>query len=332
MVTLVLFLVVSFGGRGTGPKTFETANGLSSMQSSAASSSSSVASPQGVHAAREPTQAELDGLVQMGMPSGATPAKKPEIHDISAALEKLRSPFTPNRMTLAHILLQMRTMASKVAAQPHKRPRVTTKPQGVVARGTKRPRTTTPRAGPGSPKGTARARRGAAPPKLNKHGIEPCNCKKSRCLKLYCQCFAAGQMCDQCNCNECKNQESTSAERDEALRQLLERNPTAFESKITASSAVRARCRRRRRRRRARARSMAPIFRALLTLFRLSSLLSSPCAPPPHTHTLSISLPPPSPVALAGRRQVHAPLRVPLQEVAVPEELLRVFPGGHPVQ
>lgn len=33
-----------------------------------------------------------------------------------------------------------------------------------------------------------------------------CNCKKSRCLKLYCDCFAAGQYCKHaCSCQSCLN-------------------------------------------------------------------------------------------------------------------------------
>lgn len=33
-----------------------------------------------------------------------------------------------------------------------------------------------------------------------------CNCKKSKCLKLYCDCFAAGLACDElCNCCGCDN-------------------------------------------------------------------------------------------------------------------------------
>lgn len=34
---------------------------------------------------------------------------------------------------------------------------------------------------------------------------KPCNCKRSRCLKLYCECFAAGVFCNQCNCCHCLN-------------------------------------------------------------------------------------------------------------------------------
>lgn len=36
---------------------------------------------------------------------------------------------------------------------------------------------------------------------------KPCNCKQSKCLKLYCECFASGGYCDPstCNCINCCN-------------------------------------------------------------------------------------------------------------------------------
>jgi len=37
------------------------------------------------------------------------------------------------------------------------------------------------------------------------HRRNPCNCKKSKCLKLYCECFAAELYCQGCNCNNCNN-------------------------------------------------------------------------------------------------------------------------------
>ena len=34
-----------------------------------------------------------------------------------------------------------------------------------------------------------------------------CNCKKTKCLKLYCDCFRLNQTCDGCNCVGCHNLE-----------------------------------------------------------------------------------------------------------------------------
>jgi len=34
---------------------------------------------------------------------------------------------------------------------------------------------------------------------------KPCNCTKSQCLKLYCDCFANGEFCHLCNCTNCSN-------------------------------------------------------------------------------------------------------------------------------
>lgn len=59
-----------------------------------------------------------------------------------------------------------------------------------------------------------------------------CNCKNSKCLKLYCECFSAGKYCDECNCFNCKNNVAFAAERREAVEATLERNPNAFRPKI----------------------------------------------------------------------------------------------------
>ncbi|KAL6985291.1 hypothetical protein U1Q18_018667 [Sarracenia purpurea var. burkii] len=64
-------------------------------------------------------------------------------------------------------------------------------------------------------------------------GCKRCNCKKTKCLKLYCDCFAAGIYCDgPCSCQECFNRpeyEDTVLE----TRQLIEsRNPLAFAPRI----------------------------------------------------------------------------------------------------
>ncbi|KAF5748572.1 putative transcription factor [Tripterygium wilfordii] len=62
-----------------------------------------------------------------------------------------------------------------------------------------------------------------------------CNCKHSRCLKLYCECFASGIYCDGCNCVNCYNNVENEAARREAVEATLERNPNAFRPKIASS-------------------------------------------------------------------------------------------------
>ncbi|XP_074568058.1 protein tesmin/TSO1-like CXC 5 isoform X2 [Curcuma longa] len=59
-----------------------------------------------------------------------------------------------------------------------------------------------------------------------------CNCKHSKCLKLYCECFASGVYCDGCNCTNCCNNVENETVRHEAVEAILERNPNAFRPKI----------------------------------------------------------------------------------------------------
>ncbi|KAL3103338.1 hypothetical protein niasHS_002524 [Heterodera schachtii] len=61
---------------------------------------------------------------------------------------------------------------------------------------------------------------------------KPCNCTKSMCLKLYCDCFSNGEFCLDCNCKDCHNNLEHDAERSRAIKQSLERNPSAFKPKI----------------------------------------------------------------------------------------------------
>lgn len=62
-----------------------------------------------------------------------------------------------------------------------------------------------------------------------------CNCKHSRCLKLYCECFASGTYCDGCNCVNCFNNVDNEPARRDAVEATLERNPNAFRPKIASS-------------------------------------------------------------------------------------------------
>ncbi|KAJ7528701.1 hypothetical protein O6H91_15G014900 [Diphasiastrum complanatum] len=64
-------------------------------------------------------------------------------------------------------------------------------------------------------------------------GCKHCKCKKSRCLKLYCECFAAGVYCvDSCTCHECFNKPEYEETVLGTRHQIESRNPLAFAPKI----------------------------------------------------------------------------------------------------
>ena len=64
------------------------------------------------------------------------------------------------------------------------------------------------------------------------HSSKPivCNCKKSKCLKLYCDCFRFSKFCDGCNCMDCVNSGHREEERLAAIGVIIERNPDAFKA------------------------------------------------------------------------------------------------------
>ncbi|PRQ50754.1 putative transcription factor Tesmin family [Rosa chinensis] len=64
-------------------------------------------------------------------------------------------------------------------------------------------------------------------------GCKRCNCKKSKCLKLYCECFAAGVFClDSCACENCYNKPEFEDTVFDARQQIESRNPLAFAPKV----------------------------------------------------------------------------------------------------
>merc|ERR1712025_1360054 len=69
-----------------------------------------------------------------------------------------------------------------------------------------------------------------------------CNCKKTKCLKLYCECFANQQFCQKsCRCVDklCMNTVANVAKRKFAVRRLVNRNPLAFVPKTSTKRSCR---------------------------------------------------------------------------------------------
>ena len=51
---------------------------------------------------------------------------------------------------------------------------------------------------------------------------------------MYCECFASGQPCGpDCGCKECCNNESCSDLIQAAKEEIMKRDPTAFDAKVT---------------------------------------------------------------------------------------------------
>ncbi|XP_073303869.1 protein tesmin/TSO1-like CXC 2 isoform X1 [Primulina huaijiensis] len=64
-----------------------------------------------------------------------------------------------------------------------------------------------------------------------------CNCKKSKCLKLYCECFAAGVYCvESCACIDCFNKPVHEGTVLATRKQIESRNPLAFAPKVIRGS------------------------------------------------------------------------------------------------
>ncbi|KAK9292144.1 hypothetical protein L1049_020103 [Liquidambar formosana] len=68
-------------------------------------------------------------------------------------------------------------------------------------------------------------------------GCKRCSCKKSKCLKLYCECFAAGLYCiEPCLCQDCFNKPIHEDKVLETRKQIESRNPLAFAPKVISST------------------------------------------------------------------------------------------------
>lgn len=70
-------------------------------------------------------------------------------------------------------------------------------------------------------------------PNTNTNTKKCCNCQKSRCLKLYCECFAAGGYCEGCNCVDCHNIATHENERQLAMKRIQTHNPIALKKRLS---------------------------------------------------------------------------------------------------
>ena len=59
-----------------------------------------------------------------------------------------------------------------------------------------------------------------------------CTCKHTKCLKLYCDCFANGKYCTSCPCITCMNMPNFENQRQDSIKQLKNKNKHAFKPKI----------------------------------------------------------------------------------------------------
>lgn len=70
-----------------------------------------------------------------------------------------------------------------------------------------------------------------------------CNCKKSHCLKLYCECFKAKGFCSaNCFCIHCYNNPEHEEDREEAIQQMLSKNPHCFDSHVDKRVCIGCKC------------------------------------------------------------------------------------------
>lgn len=78
---------------------------------------------------------------------------------------------------------------------------------------------------PSAPPSSSRAPRSGGGQLLETAGKRrSCNCRNSRCLKLYCECFASASYCfATCNCQGCFNNTENDDKRRRAIEQTLER-------------------------------------------------------------------------------------------------------------
>ena len=75
------------------------------------------------------------------------------------------------------------------------------------------------------------------PPSSSSADFKPCSCKKSKCLKLYCECFKAQRMCGvHCKCADCHNSPRFADIRNKAIADTIAKKPRAFDGAIVSGA------------------------------------------------------------------------------------------------
>lgn len=63
--------------------------------------------------------------------------------------------------------------------------------------------------------------------------LERCNCLKSRCLRLYCECFSKGRLCGaDCKCEGCLNRSEFEQQRNFVISDTQRQNSLSFRPKL----------------------------------------------------------------------------------------------------
>ena len=63
-----------------------------------------------------------------------------------------------------------------------------------------------------------------------------CNCSKSECLKLYCDCFANGEKCIECNCRNCSNKIGNEFNIKKIYDKVVDKNPISMKLNLQKAS------------------------------------------------------------------------------------------------
>ena len=74
-------------------------------------------------------------------------------------------------------------------------------------------------------------------------GFKGCNCKKSKCLKKYCECFAQQAYCTEgCRCQSCCNTVEHEDARTKAIEEMKRKDSDAFETKNKTCNCKKSMC------------------------------------------------------------------------------------------